>query len=781
MGLFCGMRLKVDSSIAQFISSGDDLRLASLSRKLADSELTRTAILVVSAEGEPSRAIGAARELEGALAEDPQVQWIRGGWESDNDEAFYQLYFPHRHHFLSDDPERELPDRLSEEGLRKSARELKRQLSLPTAPLVKRIAGADPLLAYKGQLDRLQSAQSGRLRLEGGRFTTDEGEAVLFLSTRDGAFDTAAQGPFQRRIEEEFEKIADAQGGGLDLSRSAVSRFAIDAESRIRSDVTRISIASTIGIIALFLIVFRSPRMVVLSMLPLACGVLTALTVSLLAFGRVHGLTLAFGATLIGVCIDYPVHLFNHHALAERGHADGTVRKIRAGLLLGAGTTIAGFAGLGWTSFPGIREIAIFASVGIAASLAATLWVLPALMKVGRAPVPLHRWLAQRLQAMMVAMDRHRRWLLVLPLLGIVLCAIGLPQLIFVDDVSALSLRDPALLAEEDSVREKVSRMDAGRLVISIDPSEDGALAKNDAAYLRLRELRSTGAVEDFRSLHDFLWSPDLQRRNRQALAADEDLPERLGRAFEAEGFRASAFEKFGEDVGDRTLEPLTYEELEDSPLGDLVGGFRTELGGEVGVLTMLRGVEDPEAVEASLADLEGVHYFDQQAMMEDIYGRNRTQTLQLMGVGLIGVLFMLFLRYRRPGPALAAFAPALLAAGASFAVMALAGMKINLMHVVSLLLVLSMGVDYGVFLAESQLGSGGQARAAQLAEGSATLLSLLLACISTVFAFGLLAMSTNPAMRAVGVTTGLGVLFSLILAPTTLLLLGRRGKERER
>ena len=76
------------------------------------------------------------------------------------------------------------------------------------------------------------------------------------------------------------------------------------------------------------------------------------------------------------------------------------------------------------------------------------------------------------------------------------------------------------------------------------------------------------------------------------------------------------------------------------------------------------------------------------------------------------------------------------------------------------------MGVDYGVFLAESGRGR------ASLSEVSATMLSLGLACISTVLAFGLLAMSSNPALRAIGLTTGIGVLSSLILAPSVLLLL---------
>ena len=148
---------------------------------------------------------------------------------------------------------------------------------------------------------------------------------------------------------------------------------------------------------------------------------------------------------------------------------------------------------------------------------------------------------------------------------------------------------------------------------------------------------------------------------------------------------------------------------------------------------------------------------------MAELYGRHRRQTLQLVALGLLVVLAMIGARYRRIGPTLAAFLPALLAAGAGLAVLVLAGFALNLLHVVSLLLVLSMGVDYGVFLVESREHPG---------EVAATVLSLLACCLSTVLAFGLLAMSSNPALRAIGLTTGLGVLASLLLAPTALILL---------
>ena len=133
-------------------------------------------------------------------------------------------------------------------------------------------------------------------------------------------------------------------------------------------------------------------------------------------------------------------------------------------------------------------------------------------------------------------------------------------------------------------------------------------------------------------------------------------------------------------------------------------------------------------------------------------------------------MLAIVWLLYRRLGVALAAFAPAVVAAATTVAILALCGVGIGLLHIVALLLVLSMGVDYGVFLAESRGDARGLA---------ATGLSLVLACASTVLAFGLLGMSSYPALAALGTTVGLGVLLSLVLAPLTLVLLVREEAGR--
>jgi len=772
MAAYCWQRMDVVNEITAFIPAGDDARLAEISRKLVDTSLTRTLILSVESTDAAS-AVAGAKQMATALRADPEVEWLRSGVEDSTalGERFWNLYFPRRYHLLSDDPERELPARLSDEGLAEAARELKHRLSQPSGALVKRFAGADPLLGFADRLRRLESARDGPLQVQDGQFTTTHGRhAVIFLASRHSAFDGTFQGPLQDTIRKAFDDANARAGGTLRLEQSAVARFALESERIVKADIGRISTLSTVAIVLLFLVLFRSLRVLLLSFMPILFGVLFANTATLLLFGRVHAVTLAFGSSLVGVCVDYPIHFLNRHALEPAPDGPhGTLRRIREALLLGSATTVAGFAGLALTDFPGLREMAVYATAGIGAALFSTCFHLPALSAARPVATRLHRRVADAVGRLIAAMVRRRRVLVALPVGAVILCAAGLARVRWDPSLSMLNRVDPAMLDEDGRVRALVSRMDASRLFIATGPDEETALRRNDALYVRLVAARKDGVLGDFRSLHDLVTSAALQARNAEAVRASPRLAERMTAALSAEGFRPEAFTGFVEALSEPVAAPLRPADLEGTPMDDLLRSFRTRLDGETAIVTLLRDVRDSAALEARTAELEGVRLFDQDRFLDSTYVRCRTRVIELVLAGIVVVTLMVLVAYRRIRPAAGVMVPALLSALGGPAVLALAGVQLNLLHIVAALLVLSMGEDFAEFFIQA----ADDPRALQ-----ATGTSVVLCALSTVLGFGLLGMSQMPALQALGLTTAIGVLLSLLLSPTALVFAGtRRGR----
>jgi predicted exporter len=399
--------------------------------------------------------------------------------------------------------------------------------------------------------------------------------------------------------------------------------------------------------------------------------------------------------------------------------------------------------------------------VGIA--LAITLWVLPPLVvPAGRVPL-LSRVVADRLGRVVLAAAPRRKAMAALAFGVVALCAPLLPKLVWVDDLSKLWRMDPSVVEEDRRVRERVSQWETGRLVIGLAPDRERAVALGAAVYERLEPLVASGQLGGVRSLESFLWPEARQRENLAALRADAGLPARVRSAFEAAGFRREAFAEFEQALAQEPPPPLSFEDLSHSPLADLVRPLLVDFGGDIAVNTFLQDVKSPQAVRAAIEGMPGVHFFDQREFLNEVYAQLRMTSMRQIFTGNLLVIALLLMRYRRLRPAVAAFFPSVLVTLLMLGGFAAFGVETNLLHVVGLVMVLGMGVDYGVFVVDS---------ASDPEEMGITMLSTFLGSITTVLTFGVLAFSRHPALQALGVTIGIGILLSFLLAPLALLLL---------
>jgi predicted exporter len=757
-------RLAVRESITDFMPRGERSDALALASELADSTLARGRVLCIHHPEDREAAIDLAGDLAAALEAHPEVAWVSGGVAPDELETVHTLYFPRRHYFVSNRPEQRVPELTGDAALRQRAREVRRSLAGPLPSLEAELTGRDPLGLFAALVERMRDLGPA-LRVEQERFVAvDPGAggagswAVLFLETRGSPFDSARQAPLQEAIEASFERLAAERGEGFVLEQGGSHRIALATERAMRRDMRVVSSVSLLGVVTLLLIFLGSLRSVLLVIAPVLLGLAAAMAIGVQAFGSLHVVTLAFGASLVGIAVDYSIHLVNQHALAPAGATPAaTARQLLPSLLLGGVTTIAGFGGFLLTSFPGVREMGIFAVCGVAAAVTATLLAVPAFLPERPAPprvqvataAALGRW-AQRATA-----SGRLGWLLLA--VCALLCALGLPRVRWNDDPASLTAVDPRLLAEDERVRRRVSPVDPTRFVVARARERETVIATNDEVWRRLEPLIENDRLEGAQSLHPLVWSRALQERNLAALREDPTLPDRLDRAFAEVGFRAGAFDGWREELARAGTPPLEVDDLANTSLARLVRPLLIEHEGEHWCVTYLRGVHDPEAVAAAVAGLEGVHSFDSAALYARLFAEYRRDALRLVALGTVLVFAALWLRYRGPRAAVAALLPALLAIPTSLAILGLLGAPVNLLGAVSLVLVLGLGVDYGVFVVDARTDPG---------RLGPTLLSLLLSCQTTLLAFGVLAISSHPALRTIGLVTALGVVLALAAAP---------------
>ncbi|HEY1035125.1 MAG TPA: hypothetical protein VGE09_09090, partial [Pseudoxanthomonas sp.] len=148
---------------------------------------------------------------------------------------------------------------------------------------------------------------------------------------------------------------------------------------------------------------------------------------------------------------------------------------------------------------------------------------------------------------------------------------------------------------------------------------------------------------------------------------------------------------------------------------------------------------------------LDGVRWVDRTADISRLLQHYRRMMTGLLLAGVVVVFGVLALRYR--GQAWRVITPTLLAGVLTVALLGWLGQPLQLFNVLALMLLLGMGIDYGIFLVEHR----GDASA---------WLAVCVGAASTWLSFGLLGLSATPALRAFGLTLLFGIGLVWLLSP---------------
>ena len=712
--------------------------------QLRDGAVAR--IVLVGIEGAEEAALAAiSARLTEDLGRDPQfVQAQNGSRDFLADEGQFLL----RNRYLLSAAVS--PGRFSVEGLRSALERQLDRLASPLSPLVARLLPRDPTGELFEIIDSI-GVDSGPERRQGVWFGRGGRRALLYAQTRAPGFDIDAQAAAIETVRAAFRRAAQAAGApSARLLLAGPGVFAVQTRAAIKRDAVRVSAVAAVAIALLLLAALRSGRVLALTLLPVATGAAAGVAAVSLAFGSVHGVTLGFGATLLGEAVDYAIYFFTGAGAAGPGRqAQSLWPTLRLGML----TSVAGFGALLLSGFPGLAQIGLFSSAGLVVALLVTRWVLPQLSPPGyRAGID-----ASLGPVLGNVLGRaHRARGMAYLLLALSAAALVVGGVRWNDELAALSPvpeRDQRL---DQEMRHDLGAPDVRHMIVAAGDSRQRALERAEEAARRLSPLIAAGAVSGFDSPAIYLPSEAMQRARRDALPGASQLRANLGEALEGLPYRHGLFEPFlAEAVAQKRAPPITRQDLEGSALAIRFDSLIAERAGRWYALMPLRGVEDNAALAGALAAAgPDIVLLDLKAEADSLYRdyRRRVLVYALLGAGLIALLLFAVLRSpRRVWDVLAPLAAALLV---TCALLMLTGGALSIFHLVGMLLVVGVGSNYTLFF-DRVLGTGQGAQR--------TAVALLLCNASTVIGFGAIGFAQTPVLSAIGVTVATGAALSLL------------------
>ena len=571
---------------------------------------------------------------------------------------------------------------------------------------------------------------------------------VLRDSTRS-AFSLSGDSPIGDALAR-AQAAARAAVPGVRVIAGGVPLHAEYAAARAHLETNTIGWGSVSGVLVLVFLAFRSLWPRVLMAVSLLVGMAMALSVTSWVFGQVHLLTAVFGASLVGCAEDYGLYYFANRQGAPDVPPLRMMSTLLPSLALALLTSLLGYVALGLPPFPGLRQMALFSVVGIAGAFLTTVCWFPWIDRGNPRQTAFARWVAGSLGRYPRFAATRATWLVHAAFA--LACAAAVARLHVNDDLRQLQGSPPALVDAQRELGRLLGLASPAQFFVVGGANADEVLRREEALKTRLDDRVAAGDLAGYAALSDWVPSPERQ-------ASDAALTRRVETPL-----IAAVDQVLGESQERAPFDPapLTLARWLASPASGAgralwLGAVpRRDGGAGVASVVMLRGLQGQAALPAILrsADgLPGVRWVDQVQSVSALLGRYRRTMGLLLAAGHAVVLLALALRYGRR--AWRAWLPTALATLGTLALLALAGQSLQLFNVLALALLLGIGIDYGIFLLERETADAGSAW-----------LAVVLGAAGTWLSFGLLALSSTPALRSFGLTLLFGILIVWFLAP---------------
>lgn len=744
---WAALQARYTADLSAFLPEAPTRAQRLLVEQLRDGPVSRL-MLIGIAGGEPGQRSAASRALAARLRADPDRWRTIANGEATGTEADHALLLAHRY-VLSPAT---TAQRYTASGLRAAISATLDVLASPAGLLVKPLLTRDPtgelLRLLDGLLARRQPASC-----DGVWCTQDGSEALLLATTHAAGSDTDGQADALAALQTAWSALQPA--AGLRLEPSGPGVFAVRARATIQSEVERLSVLATGLIVALLWWVYRSPRLLVLGLLPMLSGALAGVAAVGAGFGVVHGITLGFGITLIGEAVDYAIYLF-----VQAGGSDTPQAAARwwPTVRLGVATSVIGFAALLAADFPGLAQLGTYSLAGLLSAALVTRHVLPLLLPA--------RWQLRDPQALGLRLARVQTVLVRARALACALAVAAAVLLLRADGIweHELSSLSPVPQAEQQldaRLRAGLGAPDVRALIVIDAADAEAALAGAERLAPALDAAVADGRLGGYESPAHYLPSLARQRERLAALPPADLLRARLVEALTGLPLRAERLDAFLADVETARTGPLlTRAALAGTNFATALDALLlAQPDGRWHALLPLRAGADgtlpaPATIALDAADAGSrVTWVDLKRESDALYAGYlaEAQRLTLGGCAAITLLLLAVLRSARR--TLRVLAPLAAAVLTVTALLVLAGERLSLLHLVGMLLVVAVGSNYALFFARAE------------APDPATLVSLLLANLTTLLGFGLLGLSSVPVLHALGIVVGPGALLALLYA----------------
>jgi len=637
----------------------------------------------------------------------------------------------------------------SQASLDDALQQRQRDLTIGGSSFLLELMARDPFLQTLKILQRLAP-----VNMTDELWFAEDGSAVLLAETRAPAIDIAAQERAIMSIRQAFRDSPVSDSVQLELT--GVGAFSVELQNTIRAEAQKRTILAITALLVVLFVIYRKFQLLLLAALPIGMGFLVGLATVALIFNSVHGITLAFGFTLMGVAIDYPLHLFSH-ARQQTGNA--AIKLIWPTLRVGVASTTIAYLALALSGSDGLAQLGAFTASGVIVAALVTRYWLPHFIAAPNGVTTTSKT------------SPRSRPLAILPaLLTLLVTVLGAQLLLkdglWEDRLSSLSPVPEHRLLRDGQLRSAAGTPDMRYQLVLRAKSLESLLRDNESVDLLLQQAAADGLLESWQSVSLILPSQFVQKQRQQAIPPTDELHFRLQEAVVKTPFREDAFELFETNATlAKSLMPLSPALFEATALDSWLDSHLIQVADQWASLISISQPKPGELAARVETWEQQIEIVDLHQSSLDLMRDYRSDAIKTILFASLLIIALLLFEQKEARRVLWIVLTVMASLTVTVFVVTSLHAGLTIIHLVALLLVMGLGLDYALFVSRTETE----------VEQKATRHAVVACALTTTMTFGILAGSSIPMLKFIGLTIAIGSATSFILA-----FAGSRVSKRE-
>jgi len=608
---------------------------------------------------------------------------------------------------------------LNQDNINKKLAHSKRKLLNPSGFFMADKITKDPLGFDELVLEKLNilKNQSSGIKIQGGKIISADGKHVLIMATPAfPAVDTKQSkdmigflNSIRSEINTEFKGMIKAGFSGNHIAT-------YDNSISIQKDVKRAVTILSIGIVCIGLVFFRRKVFIVLVFLPTIISLTAASALLSIFNSSVSAIALGCGAVLVGITVDFGIHILfgvdNNEANNKKNNISKIIKNLRLPIATGAFTTLTAFTCLLFSSLPGQRQMGLFSLTGVlcAAFFASFIlkYFIPQINNPEKKPLISLVLICKNL---IKFRDRYKNQLLALCLAVFIICLFGLKNFKFDGDVANLNHLSPVVKQDTDSFLNTWGGFSPSIVLVKGENLEH-ALLKNDELFHLLLKMQKTKTISKIASLSTIFPSSSTKKENIRAWnnfisgEKKDSIKVMVNKAALDLGFSKNVFKPFFTSLDERPQE-LVITDFKNTAINKLIKEKIIINKDNALVMTTFNINNRSEIInirDEIKLKIPGSMFLDKRSFVENTTGLVAKEFKKLLFFAAAGMIISLLIFMRNIKIVIVTIIPVFLSVVITAGILGFLGIPVNLISILFIIFVFGVGVDFSIFLINKEL-----------------------------------------------------------------------------